>query len=98
MTSRILSAVAAEFGCTQGQLLRRNRTPRLSRPRMVAMWLMHHEMSLPMIGRALGHRHHTTVLHGCQTVEQDCELRLIAVALGMELGLLTLGPQQEGNS
>lgn len=98
MTSRILSAVAAEFGCTQGQLLQRGRTPRLSRPRMVAMWLMHHEMSLPMIGRALGHRHHTTVLHGCRTVEADYELRVTAVMLGMELGLLTLGPKQEGHS
>lgn len=49
---------------------RRDRT--VVRPRQVVMYLARHltKLSLPDIGRRLGDRDHTTVLHGVRTIER----------------------------
>lgn len=45
----------------------------VARPRQIAMYAIRKlcpHMSLPMIGRVLGHRDHTTVLHGVRKLEE----------------------------
>jgi chromosomal replication initiator protein len=68
--SEILDATADEFGLSREQLLARNRRPNVVLARQVAMYLAREltDQSLPDIGRELGRRNHTTVLHGLNKV------------------------------
>jgi chromosomal replication initiator protein len=63
--AEIQLAVGEHFGLTPGELLSTARTPRISWPRQVAMYLSRELTgeSLPAIGRHFGGRDHTTVLH-----------------------------------
>jgi len=71
----VLRAVCAEFGVEEKDLLGRQRKREIVRPRHVAMYLLREETesSLVEIGRTLGGRDHTTVLHGIEKVEKDME-------------------------
>lgn len=62
----ILSEVCRKHGMTQKQVIGQQRNHNIVLARHEAMYRMAHEtrMSLPMIGRRLGDRDHTTVLHG----------------------------------
>ena len=61
----IQAATCTHFGLTRDELLSSSRTPRISWPRQVAMYLAREltSESLPAIGRYFGGRDHTTVLH-----------------------------------
>ena len=63
--SEILDAAAQEFGVSRDALLARDRRPAVATARQVAMYLAREltEHSLPEIGRGIGGRNHTTVLH-----------------------------------
>jgi chromosomal replication initiator protein len=69
----VLKAVCAEFGVAEKDLLGRQRKREIVRPRHVAMYLLREETesSLVEIGRTLGGRDHTTVLHGIEKIETD---------------------------
>jgi chromosomal replication initiator protein len=64
----IQAATCQLFGLTREELLSDGRSPRLTWPRQVAMYLSreHTTQSLPAIARAFGGRNHTTVLHACK--------------------------------
>ncbi len=66
----ILDAAAQEFGVERDALLARDRRPTVSTARQVAMFLAREltEHSLPEIGRGVGGRNHTTVLHAVNRV------------------------------
>ena len=66
----ILDAAAQEFGVEREALLARDRRPAVATARQVAMFLAREltEHSLPEIGRGVGGRNHTTVLHGVNRV------------------------------
>jgi chromosomal replication initiator protein len=66
--AEIQMAVGEHFGLAVGELLSSARTPRISWPRQVAMYLARELTgeSLPAIGRHFGGRDHTTVLHACR--------------------------------
>jgi chromosomal replication initiator protein len=66
--AEIQMAVGEHFGLGAGELLSSARTPRISWPRQVAMYLARELTgeSLPAIGRHFGGRDHTTVLHACR--------------------------------
>jgi chromosomal replication initiator protein len=66
--AEIQTAVGEHFGLADGELLSSARTPRISWPRQVAMYLARELTgeSLPAIGRHFGGRDHTTVLHACR--------------------------------
>jgi chromosomal replication initiator protein len=68
----IVTAVAQHFGVTEPSLLGKSRERAIVWARQVAMYLLRQETSasLLQIGRQLGGRDHTTVLHGCQRVDQ----------------------------
>ena len=65
----------------------KKRSRNFSRPRQIAMMLTREltNLSFPEIGDAFGGRHHTTIMHACEEIE---ELRLTNQNLGQELGLL----------
>jgi chromosomal replication initiator protein len=66
----ILDAAAQEFGVEREALLARDRRPAVATARQVAMYLAREltEHSLPEIGRGIGGRNHTTVLHAVNRV------------------------------
>jgi chromosomal replication initiator protein len=68
--AEIVAATAQEFGVEPAALVARSRRPAAARARQVAMFLAREltEHSLPEIGRSVGGRNHTTVLHAVNTV------------------------------
>lgn len=66
----ILKLVAFNFGLKIADLKSDKRARNLSEPRQVCMYLLrkHLMMSLPEIGRFMGGKHHTTVLHGVNEI------------------------------
>ncbi len=66
----ILAAAAEEFGVDHDALLARDRRPAVATARQVAMFLAREltDRSLPEIGRGVGNRNHTTVLHAVNRV------------------------------
>jgi chromosomal replication initiator protein len=68
--SEIVDAAAQEFGVERESLLARDRRPSVATARQVAMYLAREltEHSLPEIGRGIGGRNHTTVLHAVNRI------------------------------
>jgi chromosomal replication initiator protein len=68
--SEIIDASAQEFGVQPDSLLARDRRPTVATARQVAMYLAREltEHSLPEIGRGIGGRNHTTVLHAVNRI------------------------------
>jgi chromosomal replication initiator protein len=68
--SEIVDAAAVEFGVERESLLARDRRPAVATARQVAMFLAREmtDHSLPEIGRGIGGRNHTTVLHAVNRV------------------------------
>jgi len=69
---QVADFVAERHGLTFQQLISQVRVTRLARPRQIAMYVMREvcpHLSLPGIGRLLGGRDHTTVLHGINRIE-----------------------------
>ncbi|MGC8551277.1 MAG: chromosomal replication initiator protein DnaA [Phycisphaerae bacterium] len=68
---RILDEVAGMFGIAKAALLGQSRERLAAGARSIAMHLMrrHAGMSFPEIGRATGHRNHSTVIAACNRVD-----------------------------
>ncbi|KAK0332698.1 hypothetical protein LTR94_023851 [Friedmanniomyces endolithicus] len=67
-----MALVGEHFGLTHQDLTGPMRPNRIARPRQIAMYLMRNycpHLSYPHIGRLLGGRDHTTVLHGVRKIE-----------------------------
>ena len=88
----ILDAAAQEFGVERESLLARDRRPAVATARQVAMYLAREltEHSLPEIGRGIGGRNHTTVLHAVNRVgaalRSDDSVRIAVDNLRRRLG------------
>ncbi len=69
----IQKAVAEKFQIKQGALKEKSNTKKVVFPRQVAMYLVKEltDASLPEIGRAFGGKHHTTVIHSVNKIEQQ---------------------------
>ena len=69
----IQKAVAERFQIKQSQLKEKSNTKKVVYPRQVAMYLVKEltDASLPEIGRAFGGKHHTTVIHSINKIEQS---------------------------
>jgi chromosomal replication initiator protein len=67
----IVEATATEFGFEKDELLARDRRPTVALARQVAMYVAREltPYSLPEIGRRIGNRNHTTVLHAVNRVQ-----------------------------
>ncbi len=68
----ILRTVAERFNLQPGQLKMKSNTRQIAYPRQVAMYLVKEltHASLPEIGRYFGGKHHTTVLHSVQKIDE----------------------------
>lgn len=68
----VIRAVAEKFGLQPAQLKQKTNARAIAYPRQIAMYLTKEltGASLPEIGRAFGGKHHTTVLHSVQKIEQ----------------------------
>jgi chromosomal replication initiator protein len=68
----ILEAVSEHFHVSYVDLISDRRTKKIVRPRQVAMYLAREltTRSLPEIGRSMGGKDHTTVIHGVRKIEQ----------------------------
>jgi chromosomal replication initiator protein len=68
----IQKAVAERFSIKQSQLKEKSNTHKIVYPRQVAMYLVKEltDASLPEIGRAFGGKHHTTVIHSINKIDQ----------------------------
>lgn len=67
----ILGVVAVHFQLTRADLTGQSRYRVVARPRQIACFLIREyrpDMSLPAIGRIMGGRDHTTILHGIRTI------------------------------
>ena len=90
--SEIVDATAQEFGVARESLMARDRRPVVAEARQVAMYLAREltAHSLPEIGRGIGGRNHTTVLHAVNrigaAVRTDAELRQTVDNLRRRLG------------
>lgn len=69
----IIRETCKYFHTTGEDLLGSKRNKEIVRPRQVIMYLLRHEASLsyPEIGREMGGRDHTTIMHGCKKVESE---------------------------
>ncbi len=96
-TRRIIEVVAQRYELEVEQIVGRRRTNAIVRPRQVAMYLMrkHTGKSFGDIGQELGGRDHTTVMHGCATIERllstDHELRAQLLEVAQVLGISASG-------
>jgi len=90
----IVDATAREFEIERDELLARSRRPPLAHARQVAMYLAREltDHSLPEIGRGIGGRNHTTVLHAVNSVsaslQDDPSVRNTVDNLRRQLGQL----------
>lgn len=68
----IVAAVAARLSVTREQIYSRSRDRTVSLARAIAMYLIrrHTLMSFPEIGRAIGHKNHSTVVMATQRIER----------------------------
>jgi chromosomal replication initiator protein len=68
----IQKAVAEQFGLRVLEIKAKNNSRAIVYPRQIAMYLAKHltEASLPEIGRQFGGKHHTTVMHSVEKIEE----------------------------
>jgi chromosomal replication initiator protein len=69
----IQKAVAEQFGLRIAEIKAKNNSRVIVFPRQIAMYMAKHltDASLPEIGRQFGGKHHTTVLHSVDKIEQQ---------------------------
>ena len=84
----IQKTVADYYKIKVSEMHSKKRARNFARPRQVAMSLAREltNHSFPEIGEAFGSRHHTTVMHACDEIEQ---LRLNDQAIARDIGFLT---------
>ena len=68
----IISAVAEHYNVTVADLQSKKRSKEYALPRQIAMYLIREmtTLSTTAIGRELGDRDHTTVMHGCDKINE----------------------------
>lgn len=72
--SLVLDIVAEHYDLTPAMICDKTKSRNIAYPRQIAMYLCRNlitSMSLSEIGAAMGNRDHTTILHGCNKIEND---------------------------
>ena len=69
----IIEVVSEHFNTSTAEIYSDNRSRNIAYPRQIAMYLCRKltSLSLTEIGKMMGNRDHSTVLHGCNKVEKD---------------------------
>lgn len=68
----VINAVASAFGVSPSLITNPTHQYDIARPRHVVAWLLYRRAgwSYPRIGKALGGRHHTTIMHSVRVVDR----------------------------
>lgn len=68
----ILSKVAENYGVTEEAIIGKNRQKNIAEARQTVVYLAqkHTKMPAKRIGKLLGNRNHSTILHSCSQVEK----------------------------
>jgi len=84
----IQKTVADYYKIKISDMVGKKRSRNFSKPRQIAMALTREltNLSYPEIGNYFGGRHHTTVMHACEEIEEQ---RFDNQSLGQDLGFLT---------
>jgi chromosomal replication initiator protein len=71
----IISMVAEHFNLTTSDLTGNKRNSKIVIPRQIAMFLCRELTSTPLktIGKCLGNRDHTTIMHGIEKIEKEIQ-------------------------
>ena len=69
----IISVNADQYGVTSEDIISKKRSRDIALPRQIAMYLCRNmtQLSTTNIGRSFGGRDHTTVMHGCEKINQE---------------------------
>ena len=69
----IISVVAEHYHVTVADLCGNKRSSKIVMPRQIAMYLCREiiDTSLKTIGKNLGNRDHTTIMHGIEKIEKE---------------------------
>ena len=69
----IISVIADQYGVTSEDIISKKRSRDIALPRQIAMYLCRNmtQLSTTNIGRSFGGRDHTTVMHGCDKINQE---------------------------
>jgi chromosomal replication initiator protein len=90
----VLTAVSRHFNVRLRELRSTSRSPRITTPRQIAMYLVrrHCNLSYPEIGRRF-HRHHTTALHSDRVIQEqlaeNASLRAAVLLVEKELARIS---------
>jgi chromosomal replication initiator protein len=90
----VLTAVSRHFNVRLRELRSTSRSPRITTPRQIAMYLVrrHCGLSYPEIGRRF-HRHHTTALHSDRVIQEqlaeNASLRAAVLLVEKELARIS---------
>ena len=73
----VINAVANYYDLTPDKLTSKLRSAEISTARNVAMFILRDylELKYEKIGQIFGGRKHTTVMHGCDNVDEDKDLK-----------------------
>lgn len=71
----IINTVAEHFDLSPADIIGGKRTSKIVHPRQIAMYLCREMTSVPLIsiGKCLGNRDHTTIMHGIEKIEKEVQ-------------------------
>ncbi len=71
--SYIVDIVADHYGITSQEIYSKNRSKKVAYPRQIAMYLCRKYLSMSFvdIGKSIGDKDHSTVIHACKLIEDD---------------------------
>lgn len=71
--NRVFEVICNHYRINKDELLGKKREKNIVLARQVVMYLLQkkYNLSTPKIGKLLGNRNHTTVIHGCKTIEKS---------------------------
>ena len=69
----IISTVAEHFDLSPADIMGSKRVSKIVHPRQIAMYLCREmtDVSLIVIGKCMGNRDHTTIMHGIEKIEKE---------------------------
>ena len=71
----IISMVAEHYDITIDEIKGNKRNSKIVIPRQIAMYLSREMIDIPLksVGKCLGNRDHTTIMHGCEKIEHEIQ-------------------------
>ncbi len=74
--SDVVDKVARFFDIDQASIYEKTRRKEVVKPRQIIMYILREDfqVSYPAIGKKLGGRDHTTVIHSCEKIKRDLKV------------------------